>query len=53
VIAAVVFVVVVLLALEGLVFVVTEVWRARSETAYWDARASRPELYDWAREFDL
>lgn len=50
---AVVVVVFLLLALEGLVFLATEVWRAREETRYWDARANRPPLYDWAKDFDL
>lgn len=48
---AVVFVVFFLLALEGLVFLATEVWRAREETRYWDARANRPVLYDWEKDF--
>lgn len=49
----VVVVVFFLLAAEGLVLLVDQVHRARSEAAYWDVRSSRPEQYDWARELDL
>lgn len=49
----VVLVLFLLLAAEGLVVLINEVVRNRREAAYWDARANRPELYDWSREFDL
>lgn len=49
----VVFILLGLLAIEGLALVVTEVRLARRESAYWDAKANRPALYDWAKELDL
>lgn len=27
--------------------------RTEAEQAYWDAKANRPALYDWAKELDL
>jgi hypothetical protein len=51
--AVVVLVLLILLALENLVFVIGQLGRNRREAAYWDARANRPDLYDWARELDL
>lgn len=50
---AVALVVFALLFLEALVLVIDQVRRARDEAAYWDARARRPEQYDWAKELDL
>lgn len=45
--------VLVLFALEGLVLAAGQLRRTRDEAAYWDARANRPDLYDWAKELDL
>ena len=42
-----------LVATAGLVLVLSDLHRARQEAAYWDARATRTELYDWAEELDL
>lgn len=50
---AVFLVILALFALEGLVILVDAIHSARAEAAYWDARANRPELYDWAKELDL
>lgn len=53
IVPGVVLVILLLLLLEGVVFVVDELVRNRREAAYWDARANRPDLYDWSRELDL
>ena len=47
---AVLFVVLALFAAEAAYLWVSQLRRVRAEAAYWDARANRPELYDWERD---
>jgi len=42
-----------LLAGEAVLLWAGELHRRRDERDYWTARASRPDLYDWAKELDL
>lgn len=47
-----VLVVVALLA-EALILWLDQLHRHQAEAAYWAARNSRPDQYDWAKELDL
>lgn len=47
------FILLALLAVEGLVLWVDQLHRTRREAAYWHQRDNRPSLYDWQNELDL
>jgi hypothetical protein len=49
---AVMLVLVLLLAVEGLVLWAGQLHKVRSEAAYWHAVETRPALYDWAKDLD-
>lgn len=43
---------VLVIAVECVIFWIDQLHRVRAEAAYWHARDTRPPLYDWARDFD-